>query len=341
MKCGVGDYTCRLAEELASRGNEVHIITSNKADIKCGKLLIHNIVDSWEFSDLSKILRKVKEINPNVVNVQYPSDEYKSAFMMSILPLRIKMKIKCKVTATIHEYDYDSYSIQRKLRLYLNFAKLDKIITAEEEFINKIKYIVPKADIEYIPISSNISRSNITEQKKEELLKKYDLEDKKVISYFGFARPLKGIEQLIEVIDKLEDNIRLLFIGELDEKNEYQRNLINLIDKLNIKEKIIITGFFDDEKDVADLLQISNVCVLPFEEGVKTRNGSFLAAYNQKIKVITTSKSKKDDNGIYYVEPKNQEQLLQKIKKVLETNEEINREILTWGNVAERYIKNF
>lgn len=341
MKCGVGDYTCKLANELTKMGNEVHIITSNKADVDCGKLHVHNIVDEWEFSNLSKIVKKVKEINPDVVNVQYPSDEYKSAFMMSVLPLKIKRKVKCKVTATIHEYDYTSYSMQRKLRLYLNFSKLDKIIVAEEEFIEKIRYIVPKADIVYIPISSNIPRSEITEEKRKELLKKYDLENKKVISYFGFARPSKGIEYLMEVISKLEENVKLLLIGNLSKKNEYQKNLINLIDKLNIKEKVIITGFFDDEKDVADLLQISNLCVLPFEEGVQTRNGSFLAAYNQKIPVITTSKSKKDENGVYYVEPKNQEKLLQKIKEVLEAKEEINREILTWENVAKEYMKNF
>lgn len=341
MKCGVGDYTCKLANELTKMGNEVHIITSDKADVNCGKLHIHNIVSEWDFSNLSKIVKKVKEIKPDVVNVEYPSDEYKSAFMMSILPLKIKRKVKCKVTITIHEYDYTSYSIQRKLRLYLNFAKMDKIIVAEEEFIEKIRYIVPKADIVYIPISSNIPRSEITPEKKEELIKKYNLENKKVVSYFGFARPSKGIECLLEVIAKLEENVKLLFIGNLDEKNEYQKNLINLIDKLNINEKVIITGFFDDEKDVADLLEISNVCVLPFENGLQTRNGSFLAAYNQKIPVITTSKFKKDESGIYYVEPKNKEQLLQKIQKVLEEKEEIKRDILTWENVAKEYMKNF
>ena len=37
MKCGIGDYTSKVAEELAKTGNEVHIITSkkSKSSIQC------------------------------------------------------------------------------------------------------------------------------------------------------------------------------------------------------------------------------------------------------------------------------------------------------------------
>lgn len=341
MKCGIGDYTCKLAEEFARQGNEVHIITSKHADTNSKALQIHNIAEKWDFSEYKAIIKKVKEIKPEVVNIQYPSNEYKSAFMMSLLPFRIKQKFKCKVTATVHEYDYEEFSIQRKFRLYLNFSKLDKIIVAAEEFINKIKLIVPKADIVYIPISSNIPRSNITEKKKVELLEKYNLNNKKVISYFGFARASKGIEYLLECMKELSEDVKLLYIGKLDEKNEYEKGLLELMDKLNIKDKVTITGLFDDEKDVADLLQISNLCVLPFTDGVQTRNGSFLAAYNQKLPVITTSVGKEDCQGIYYVEPKNQKQLLKKIEEVLEYKQEFERDELTWENVAKEYMKNF
>ena len=140
---------------------------------------------------------------------------------------------------------------------------------------------------------------------------------------------------------ELSEDVKLLYIGKLDEKNEYEKGLLELMDKLNIKDKVTITGLFDDEKDVADLLQISNLCVLPFTDGVQTRNGSFLAAYNQKLPVITTSVGKEDYQGIYYVEPKNQKQLLKKIEEVLEYKQEFERDELTWENVAKEYMKNF
>ena len=339
MKCGVGDYTHRLSEELARRGNEVHIITCSKANPKSDLLHIHNIVERWDMSAFKGIMNKLKEINPDMVNIQYPGFEYNKNLVVSILPIAIKRKLKCKVTATLHEYE--CFTLKSKIRLYLNFLKLDKIIVAEEEFIGKIKKDFKKTDIIYIPISSNIPRSKITKEKRDILLKKYDLEEKKILSYFGFAVPSKGIEDLFEVISKLDDNIKLLFIGELDKENEYQKKLLELINNLNIKNKVIITGFFEDEKDVADLLEISDICVLPFIAGVKTRNGSFLAAYNQKIKIVTTSEVLKDKDGIYYTKPKSKESLMEKINLALEDKVAFSRDILTWDKVAKSYIESF
>ncbi len=293
MKCGVGDYCKKIAEELTKKGNEVYIITSKKASNKSNILNIYNIIEKWDNSAIQKILDKLQEIKPDIVNIQYPSDEYKNNLSMNILPIKIKKIIKCKVTATIHEYE--CFTWKRRIRNYLNFKNLDKIIVVEKEFIDLIKKDFKKKDIVHIPISSNIPRSKLTNEGKEELLKKYGLLNKKVISYFGFSVPSKGIEYLLNCVAKLNDTV-ILFINQLDPNNEYHKSLLELIDKLNIKEKVIITGFLDDENAVADLLSISNVCVLPFTEGVKTRNGSFLAAYNQQIPIITTSTKENDKN---------------------------------------------
>lgn len=340
MKCGVGDYTHRLAEELAKAGNEVHIITSKKADPKSNTLNIHNIMNEWGFSELKLITNILKEINPDVVNVQYPSNEFKNNYMVGYLPMHIKKKIKCKVIVTIHEYA--CLYLKTKIKYNLTFSNTDKIIVAEESFIHLIKENFKKVNIEYVPISSNIPRSEITKEKKNKLFQKYNLKDKKVISYFGFAVESKGIENLFYSISKI-NNAKLLFIGELKEDNEYHQSLRKLMEELGIKDNVEITGFLEDEKDVADLLKISDVCVLPFTEGVKKRNGSFLAAYNQEIPIVTTSKDEKDkdDNGIYYAKPNNKVELLEKIEKSLANEEEIKRETLTWERVAESYIRSF
>ena len=45
--------------------------------------------------------------------------------------------------------------------------------------------------------------------------------------------------------------------------------------------------------------------------------------------------------GIYYVKPNSEEELLEKIKKVLEKTENFDRDILDWKTVAKNYIENF
>ena len=346
MKCGVGDYTSVLAEELAKKGNEVHVITSNRANsTKSDKVIVHNIVKVWKLMAIPSIIKELKKIKPDIVNIQYPSDEYFRR-CVSLLPPIIKDIIRCKVTITIHEYDYfnmkEKKSLRDKIRLYLNFYKLDKVITVEKKFIKRIKDDYAKANIVHIPISSNIPKSDASKEELEKIKKGLGLEGKKILSYFGFAVPVKGIEYLFRCMPKLDENVKLLFINELNYENEYHKSLLDLIEKLNIKNRVIITGFYDDAKDIANMLSVSNVCVLPFINGLKTSNGSFLAAYNQKIKIITTSKSnQKDENGIYYVKPENEEELLEKIKFALNNEEKIERKALTWDSVVDSFIKAF
>ncbi len=337
MKCGVGDYTYNLALELA-KTNEIYVITSSRASNKLGNMKIYNIIDEWDKSGSKKILEKLQEIKPDLVNIQYPSDEYKNNLAMNLLPNKIKKQIKCTVVATIHEYE--CFTLKRKIRNYLNFKNLDKIIVVEKEFIDQIKKDFKKVDIDFIKISSNIPRSEISDKQRLELLKKYGLENTNSIGYFGFANPSKGLESLFWTVSKLE-NTKLLFINKLDENNEYHKKLLNLIEELNIKDRIVITGFLDSEKDVSDLLSITSVNVFPFIDGVKLRNGSFLAAYNQKVPIITTGENFKEDNGIYCVEPKNEEELLKKIKEVLKEKKVFDREILNFENVAKNYMESF
>lgn len=58
MKCGVGDYTFNLANELSNFSNDVHVITSNNVIIENeNKLKIDNIiVRDWSFMDKENIL---------------------------------------------------------------------------------------------------------------------------------------------------------------------------------------------------------------------------------------------------------------------------------------------
>ena len=85
------------------------------------------------------------------------------------------------------------------------------------------------------------------------------------------------------------------------------------INKLISQNKIVPTGFIEDTKLTSELLSICDICLLPFKSGIKSRYSSFLATYNQKIKMVTTTDIPRTyENGIYYAKINSKKDLLEK-----------------------------
>ena len=347
MKDGVGDYTSMVANNLADMGYEVSVITSKEANNRVSNFKVYNIISKFNYKSIKIIVKKLKEIKPDIILIQYPSPVfYNTKISRYLLPIAIKLKIKnAKLVETIHEY-FKCKLIGRSI-LWLHYKIMDATFFAEEYYNNLVKKDFPntykKMNIINIPIISFIPESKLSELEKRALREKLNLKEKKIISYFGFARPNKGIDTLFEAFNLLEDeNINLLYIGELKENNEYQKSLLELMKKLKIKNRVIITGYLKESTQVADYLSISDVCVLPYKDGLKSRYTSFFSACNQNVKIITTSLSDRpSEKGIYYIEPNNSKKLALKIKEVIYgKNIKSNKRIrTTWQDIAKLHIK--
>jgi glycosyltransferase involved in cell wall biosynthesis len=344
MKCGVGDYTYNLCKSLKYQGCDIEVITSTKCDNKINRdFVIHNIVEQWNFNSKDMILNKLKEINPDIVHIQYPSDEYGKSFFINFLPRIIKKELGIKVVETVHEYL--NYTAKGKVRNLINYIYADELIVVEEQYISKIKGFLPfiskKLNITYIPISSNIPVSSITKEGFSTLKEELGLKDEKIISYFGFINELKGFETLLESFKEIVQNhnkVKLLVLSEVNEKNDYHNKMIKIIKDYNIESKIIIVGFIESSEKVANLLKISDLCILPFRDGLSERNGSFLAVYNQGIPIITTSKEdRKHEDNVFYVKPGDSDGIIQCAKGILKEKIIVNRNILSWDEVAHKH----
>lgn len=344
MKCGIGDYTYNIALELTKFNVEVHIITSIKANVYSNdKMIIHNVVEEWTFKSSSIIMKTLTNISPDIVHIQYPSDEYGKSFFINLLPKIIKNKLNVKVVETVHEYL--NYTIKGRVRNLINYIYSDKVIVVEKEYNRLIKSFLPiiskKIDIKYIPIASNIPVSKLTIEgiklKRDELCNNSE----NIISFFGFINELKGIEVLIEAISmikKINKDIKLLIIGNLDYNNYYHAKILKMIEDFELTENIIMTGFLESPEEVADYLKISDCAVFPFKNGVSERNGSFLAAHNQNIPIITTSLNNSyNKDGIFYLKNVTCDSLYKEIVNVINNKSNINRDILEWDNIVEKH----
>lgn len=348
-KCGIGDYTERLCNSLSAIGVDVNVITSQKySDYnKNSNINLYPIIESWNYKSIKVIYKSLNEIKPDIVHIQYPSDEYGKSFFINYLPALIKRRFNIKIVETVHEYIY--YTYKGKLRNLINYLYSDLIICVEERYEDLIKSFIPllsnKLNIITIPISSNIPQCNLSKNELDCIRKQllsYDGE--LLLSYFGFINKEKGFDNLLKALYKLKKSgrkVKLLVVGELRfDTNNYHKYIKSFISELELQDDIIWTGFIENPMQVANYLASSQICVLPFINGVSKRNGSFLAAVNQNIAVITTGTDffgfdKK--TNVFYMKDSNPDSIFRAINEY-QTGEwsdnKVNNFILSWDDIA-------
>ncbi|WP_394186711.1 glycosyltransferase [Metabacillus halosaccharovorans] len=349
IKCGVGDYLQQLLKNMNKIPNvDVHLITSNECkDMKLEGVNIYPIIKKWNFSSLNTIVKKVKEINPDVVHIQYPTVNYKNYVAPSFLPLLIRLIGVRKVVQTWHE----PLSKKGIIRYLPNILIRTKIINVENSYQKKIprifSFLLKRKSTKYIPIGSNIPKTNLLENELAEIRNQLvgeNQKNKNIITYFGFIHPHKGVEDLFEAADPLKDII--ILICDLNPNNNYHNEIVSLTNSHKWKGSVIVTGFLSD-KTVADYLALSDMAIFPFRTGVSERNGSVLAARMQGTFVITTSTNRSEHNNVHdnllYCEPNNIEALkkaidLYRYKKIELSN---NNRYLSWEDIASEHIKSY
>ena len=288
--CGVGDYANLLIEHLSEMKDiEVSVITSRGYNLKPQYCKVYDIIENWTFTELGKILEVIRASKPDIVHIQYPTDQYKKNTMINILPLLLKA-MGFKVVITIHEYSY--FGLKYRIRNLPNLSAADRIIVADPVYIKHICRVLPfkRKKICYIPIFSNIPVTRLTESDKLELRSKVAEEGTIILGFFGFINEKKGFEHILTAVKSIKDSgkkVKLLYIGEFKDDSEYHKSILGQISSQGLSENIISTGYLD-KSVVADYLSIVDCMVFPFMDGLSPRNGTFLAALNQGVNIITT-----------------------------------------------------
>lgn len=181
------------------------------------------------------------------------------------------------------------------MRQIPSFLFANEIIVVDPQFEVDIKKIpLCKKKVRTIRIGSNIVPSVAPNDKIIELHNSLVKDNMKLMSYFGFINEYKCFLELVEAIKHLKDagklKSKLVVIGELKESDEYHKKVLEKIREYNLDNDIIVTGYLKDS--VGDYLKASDFAVLPFYYGISVRNGSFLAAYQEGIDIITTKGDK-------------------------------------------------
>jgi len=305
--CAV-DFTVKnlllpLINRLSAEGFKVHVLCSageNTKELTKGGYkvkiikIIRRISIMSNFISLIKIYRFIKKEKFDIVHVHTP---------IACVLGRIAAKIAGVplIIYTAHGFYFHDGMAKWKRKILINIEKImgnlftDLIFTQSKEdkktAVNE--GIIAKNKIYYIGNGVDINKFNINNTSIDWLAKKkeFDIDSRaKIICFIGRVVREKGIIDLIyafkNILSELPDTI-LLIIGDngANERDLKTKDEVDfLINRFNIKEKVIFTGYRDD---IRDLLAMSDVFVLPsYREGMPR---SIIEAMAMQRAVVATN----------------------------------------------------
>jgi len=308
MQGGVGDYTHELAHAMARQGADVVVLTSRQAgvqrdaeDVLPGSLTVLPVVDHWDWRCWRAVRRVVRQLHPDVLHIQYQSAAYGLHPAINLLPWYVRLQgARPKVAVTFHDlrvpYVFPKAGPLRWSSVVELARRSDvSIVTNAED--HRVLSPYPFGErVQVIPIGSNVRVAPPAGYERATMRERWGYgTDDIVLCYFGFLNESKGGESLIQALSVLAEgrnNVHLLMIGgrigSSDPENRaYLERVESLIADLGLCDRVQWTGF-TSQAEVSANFMASDICVLPYRDGVSFRRGSFMAALAHGLPIVTT-----------------------------------------------------
>ena len=244
MHCGVGDYTSKLAGALETVAGLIPGVLTSVAALGAvdRPTNFFPVMDVWDLPSLSKVNDIVRQFRPDIIHLQYPAS-FGRVIMPNFLPLVCKAR-GIAMVQTWHEHPIYSQMI--------NALPSDTLVVVDPAYpgayCQPYRVLVRHKLCVYIPIGANIPRADLSLEERNQVRISYHSEGFRLIVYFGFAIPQKGIEYLFSAAHPERD--RLVLLCELDPKDSYQASIIRLAKSPKWRGKCCITGYLENQ-DVA------------------------------------------------------------------------------------------
>ena len=336
MKCGVGSYTKRLAVALAECEDvNVTVLTDERAKEaeKQKKVEVLSVIRGWRIAELIIILKHIKNIDPDIIHIQYPTQGY-SGRMPLLLPFFMRLLGRTCVQ-TWHEP-------LSRLGCYLSI-RLNILITVKKEFMSslpKLRQIaLRKTKLVWIPAASLLPAVTLSDEDRDNIRNRYFQNVKLLLVFYGFLAPIKGVEALFEIVKKT--NANLIFASDFNPVDNYHRDLLTNITAMGISSRISIAGFLPDVQ-LASILAAADAVVLPFRDGAKDWNTSIDGALAQGTFVLTTSLTVNGydkKKNIYFAKPGNIDEMIESLQNYAGCRTLCKPAISEWQNIAKQHLK--
>jgi glycosyltransferase involved in cell wall biosynthesis len=304
-----------LCEHLAQAGVEVHLATT-KGNGSDGGLpsgvRLHAVMHKWNWKELIKLLHLMRSNRFDAILLIYIDWIYKCHPMVTFLPTFARRLCGTRNFVTQFENESDRSGVGPSPRLgdRLMRALIKRLVGRKDvhpmygTLLRDSSHVIAlsarhldafataysgvRAKAEIIPAPSFIRMpgedAHLLRQRGREALRLQEHEI--ALIYYGYLYPVKGVETLISAFGRLPGITRLLIVGGTDDEG-YAKHLRELSRNVGRADHVFWIGHCDDKKSSL-YLYASDICVLPFDVGVRLNNSSVAAAAAHGLPIVTT-----------------------------------------------------
>lgn len=286
---------------------------------------IHHIIDSINPLTWIKAVRKIRKYNPDIVIIPWWVFFFAPCFWF--ISKFSKFKRDTVVMMLCHNVIEHETNILKKKISKLVFRTADFFLVHSNVDRDNLNSMLPDKFIikSFLPTFEDLiveqNNINLSLDKKREL----DLIGKKVLLFFGFVRPYKGLKNLLLALEKLSkkyQDIHLLVVGEFQGDKIFY---LDQIKSLGIQNNVTIIDSYVPSEEVPNYFNISNLTVLPYISATQSAVVQLSYGFNKPVLVTDVgglSEAVINGETGYIVDSQNIEQIVNSISDYFDNNRE-------------------
>jgi glycosyltransferase involved in cell wall biosynthesis len=331
---GITTFNERLARQFQNQGHQTSIFSFSlqyPGFLFPGKsqftnepapedLDIHTRINSVNPFNWLGVGQEIKKLKPDIVIVRYwiPLMGPCLGTILRIIKKNKHTRIICIADNIVpHEKRFGDKPFTRYF-----IKPVDAFITMSEKVLADLRsFTTKKALLLPHPLYDNFGEKI----SKAEARKKLGIGNEElVVLFFGFIRKYKGLDILLDAMKGIQNskfkNIKLLIAGEFyDDPKMYNQQ----IDRLGIRENLILHTDFIPDSEVKNYLCAADVVIQPYRNA--TQSGVTPLAYHFEVPLIVTNvgglPAMVPDNKVGLVAEPNADSLAEKILEYFEKGE--------------------
>jgi glycosyltransferase involved in cell wall biosynthesis len=260
----------------------------------------------WAMDGLEPYRDLLATFRPHVVHLQYPTQGYGSWWGAAVLPGIARREAQTSVVQTWHEYPPPLSSPSGWAYLAMG-AAIDALIYVRPDYQQHLKgslvRLLRGVPRYFVPNAASIPIAVLSEGERGHVRTELGARNRRLVAFFGFAFPHKGVHLLFDVADPARDH--LLLIGELRESDPYHAGLLAKAHTAPWEGHVTVSGFVTPER-AARYLAAADAVLFPFKDGGGVWNSSVHAAMAKGTFTLVASQLKSGyaaDENAYYARP--------------------------------------